>query len=105
MARDLLLRGMLAGLLAGLLAFGFASVFGGPQLELAIGFEATQHASHHTDEPELVSRAMQRGLGLLTACLAIGVALGGILAIAFGFAWRRVGRIGAAQLAVLLAAA
>ena len=61
MARDLLLRGMLAGLLAGLLTFAVASLLGEPPLELAIGFEAArEHAHDHATEPELVSRAMQR---------------------------------------------
>ena len=39
MARNLLLRGMLAGVLAGLLAFGFAALVGESPLEMAIGFE------------------------------------------------------------------
>jgi predicted cobalt transporter CbtA len=97
---------MLAGLLAGLLTFAVATLIGEPQLELAIGFETTRHhATTHTMEPELVGRGTQRGLGLLTACVAIGVALGGILAIVFGFAYQRVGRINAAALAALLASA
>jgi len=100
MARDLLLRGMLAGVIAGMLAFGVATLLGETQLELAIAFE---HAASHGMEPELVSRETQRGPGLLVACLAIGVALGGILAIAFAFAWQRVGRINAGVLALLLA--
>jgi hypothetical protein len=39
MVRALLIRGMLAGVLAGLFAFGFAWVFGEPQVNLAISFE------------------------------------------------------------------
>ncbi len=106
MARDLLLRGLLAGVVAGLLAFGVASLFGEPQLELAIGFEtAMTHAAGHAMEPDLVSRGMQRGFGLLIACVAVGVALGGILALAFAFAWQRVGRIKATALAALLTGA
>ena len=106
MARDLLLRGMLAGVLAGLLAFGFATLFGEPPLELAIGREAAGgHAGGHAMEPELVSRSVQRGLGLLTACVMTGVALGGVLALAFAFAYRRIGRLGPTPLAVLLGAA
>jgi predicted cobalt transporter CbtA len=106
MARDLLLRGMLAGALAGLLAFGFATLFGEPQVELAIGFETSmQHAAGHMREPELVSRGVQRGIGLLVACVAIGVALGGILAIVFTLAYQRIGQISAVGLAVLLASA
>lgn len=105
MARDLLLRGMLAGALAGLLAFGVAWLLGEPQLELALVFEATLQHAGHAMAPEQVSRAVQRGLGLLVACVAVGVALGGMLAVAFGFAYQRVGRINAAALAVLLAGA
>ncbi|MEJ0018714.1 MAG: CbtA family protein [Acetobacteraceae bacterium] len=105
MARDLLLRGMLAGLLAGFLAFAAASLFGEPDLERAIGFEAAmEHAAGHGAEDGPVSRATQRGVGLLTACVAIGVALGGLLAVAFAFAWQRVGRISAPALAAWLAA-
>ncbi len=36
MTGNLLLRGMLAGLIAGFIAFGFARVFGEPQVEIAI---------------------------------------------------------------------
>ena len=39
MASTLLVRGMLVGILAGLLAFGFATVFGEPQVDRAISFE------------------------------------------------------------------
>jgi hypothetical protein len=39
MVRNLLIRGMLAGLLAGILAFGFAKIFGEPQVDRAITFE------------------------------------------------------------------
>ena len=106
MARTLLLRGMLAGFLAGLLAVGFATLFGEPQIELAIGFETlTERAAGHAPEPELVSRAVQRSVGLLTAGLASGAALGGIASLVFAFAYRRVGRFGPRALAALLAGA
>ena len=39
MVGALLLRGMLVGVVAGLLAFGFAEIFGEPQVEHAIAFE------------------------------------------------------------------
>jgi Probable cobalt transporter subunit (CbtA) len=44
MVRSLLIRGMLVGILAGLLAFGFAKVFGEPQVDLAIAFEESHSA-------------------------------------------------------------
>lgn len=103
MVPRLLLHGMLAGSLAGLLAFGIASLVGEPQLELALGFEAAQHEAGHMMDVELVSRATQRGLGLLTACVAVGVALGGVLALVFAATYQRVGRMNATTLAVLLA--
>jgi predicted cobalt transporter CbtA len=102
----LLLRGMLAGVLAGILAVGFATLFGEPQIELAIGFESLKdHAAGHAPEPELVSRAVQRSFGLLTAAVACGAALGGIVALVFAFAYQRIGRFSPRALAALLAAA
>ena len=106
MARTLLLRGMLAGVLAGILAVGFATLFGEPQIELAIGFESLmEHAAGHAPEPELVSRAVQRSAGLLTAAVATGAALGGIVALVFAFAYQRIGQFGPRSLASLLAGA
>ena len=63
MTGSLLLRGMLAGLIAGLIAFGFAKVFGEPQVEIAIVFEeqmaaveaATANAPAAMEEPELLA--------------------------------------------------
>jgi hypothetical protein len=106
MVRALLVRGMLAGILAGALAFGFAWVFGEPQVDLAIAFE--DHAHHmagDAPEPELVSRAVQSSAGLLTGVLVYGCALGGIFALAFAYAYGRIGRMGARGTAAVLAAA
>lgn len=106
MARALLLRGMLAGALAGVFAVVFAWLFGEPQLELALGFEAAmEHAADHAAEPELVSRAVQSSAGLLVAGMALGVALGGFLALAFAFAYQRIAHTSPRALAVLLAIA
>jgi hypothetical protein len=105
-ARTLLLRGMLAGVLAGIFAVGFAALFGEPQIELAIGFESLMvHAAGHAPEPELVSRTVQRSAGLLTAGVASGAALGGIVALVFALAYQRIGRFSPRALAALLAAA
>ena len=61
---------MLAEALAGLLAFGYAWVFGAPQIDLAIGFEQHMHvAAGEAPEPELVPRAVQSTVGLLTGIL------------------------------------
>jgi predicted cobalt transporter CbtA len=90
---------MLAGVLAGLLAVGFAMLFAEPQLELALGFESLMH---NQAEPDLVSRAVQRTAGLLSAGIACGAALGGIVALVFAFAYQRIGRAGPRALAALL---
>src|SRR5262245_44658932 len=93
---------MLAGCLAGITAMLFALAFGEPQLELAIGFESL--TAHHA-EPELISRTVQRGIGLLTACVATGIALGGILALVFAAMHRRTGPADPRVLTAWLAAA
>ncbi len=107
MSRDLLLRGMLAGVVAALLATFFARIFAEPQVDLAIAFEAAHaHAGHAmaaADEPELVSRATQKGIGLLTALTLYGAAVGGIFALVFAAAYGRLVRIGPRSLALLLA--
>lgn len=105
MVGALLIRGMIAGILAGLLAFGFAWVFGEPQVDLAIGFEAHMHqAVEGATEPELVSRAVQSGIGLLTGVTIYGAALGGIFALVFAFAHGRIGQLSPRATAALLAA-
>ncbi|APH55707.1 putative membrane spanning protein [Granulibacter bethesdensis] len=96
MIRTLLIRGMLAGFLAGIAAFGFARLYGEPQVDRAIAFEAAaEHAAHHTHqasdgtaeeadaEPELVSRTTQAGLGLLTGVTVYGTAFGGLFSLVF----------------------
>ena len=115
MVPALLMRGMLIGILAGLLAFGFARIFGEPPVELAIALEGGPSHSHghgdagqaHGDaeEPELVSRAVQSGLGLLTGAVVYGAALGGIFALVFAYAQGRLGAIGPRGTAALLALA
>jgi predicted cobalt transporter CbtA len=113
---SLLLRGMLVGIVAGLLTFGFALVFGEPPLESAISFE--QHAAHaaggahqhgagqaHQHEEELVSRATQAGIGLLTGVVVYGAAVGGLFALVFAFVYGRVSPLGPRATAALLALA
>jgi len=131
MVRTLLIRGMLAGVLAGLLAFGFAKIFGEPQVDHAIAFEALLDQAHsHTDaspsgasptdasktamgsmsmpaaaEPELVSRQTQAGLGLFTGVVVYGAAFGGLFALVFAFAYGRIGSLSPRATAALLAGA
>ncbi|MBO1359995.1 CbtA family protein [Acetobacter sacchari] len=106
MAGRLLARGMVAGVIAACLAFLFARIFGEPQVNLAIAFEAAQDAAAGmAPEPELVSRAVQASFGLLVASLMYGAAYGGIYAVVFAFAYGRMGRISPRALALLLAGA
>jgi hypothetical protein len=106
MVRSLLLRGMLAGLGAGLLAFVVAYGLGEPQVQHAVDFEAAlARAAHEPPAPEVVSRGVQRTLGLLTGTVVMGIALGGLFALAFAYAYGRVGRLGARATSALLALA
>lgn len=106
MIRSLLVRGMLIGLAAGVLGFGFAVLFGEPQVQHAIDFEDQLARLHH--EPagqEVVSRGIQRTLGLLTGTAILSVALGGMFSLVFAYAYGRIGnmspRVTAAVLALL----
>ncbi len=106
MTRDLLVRGMIAGLFAAVLATLFARLLAEPQVDLAIAFEGARAAhAHMAEEAELVSRATQKGIGLLVAVAAYGAAVGGIFALVFAAAYGRIGRIGPRTLALLLALA
>jgi len=125
MVRALLIRGMLVGILAGLLAFGFAKIFGEPQVDRAIAFEeqmsqtageapamtmapgmemAPGMAMDHGMEMELVSRGVQSTIGLFTAVVVVGTALGGLFALVFAFVYGRLGRLSPRVTAALLAA-
>ncbi len=111
MAGKLLLRGMLAGIIAAIVSTLFARIFAEPQVDLAIAFEAANSHAHHAahmmaaaaEEPELVSRATQKGLGLLTALGLYGAAVGGIFSLIFAYCYGRVALIGPRSLALLLA--
>jgi hypothetical protein len=104
--RSLLICGLLAGALAGVLATGFAEVAGEPSIGRAIAFEqARDHAAGVAEEKPVVSRTLQRSLGLLTAATVYGTAIGGLFALAFVVVYGRVGSASPAQTAVRLAAA
>ena len=122
MVRTFLVRGMLVGIVAGLLSFGFLKVFGEPQVDRAVAFETQQdeakavahkadghmHMSDHTsdaDEPELVSRSVQAGLGLFVAVLVYSAAFGGLFGLAYAFAYGRIpGVLSPQALSIVLAA-
>ena len=126
MVRTFLVRGMLVGIVAGVLSFAFLKIYGEPQVDLAVAFEtqqdeakaAAQKAESHDhtsdahahmadhDEPELVRRSVQAGLGLFVAVLVYSVAFGGLFGLAFAFAYGRTsGALTPRALSALMAAA
>lgn len=106
-ARAFLIRGLLAGLLAGIATFVVAYQVGEPHVERAIALEESATspagpAGHHQadqsspspkDAGAEVSRSTQRTWGLLTGSLAVGVALGGIVALIAAGVVGRLGRL------------
>jgi predicted cobalt transporter CbtA len=105
---SLLLRGMIVGFVAALLSFGILKTMGEPAVERAIAFEtAMDEAKAKADrdaaaakgatspvvenEPELVSRAVQGGIGLFTGVAVYNVAFGGLFALAFALCYGRIG--------------
>jgi predicted cobalt transporter CbtA len=104
MTRILLVRGMLAGVVAGLLVFTLARWVGEPQVERAIAFETNMdRAMGGASEPEVVSREVQRNLGLLTGTVVYGTAIGGIFGLVFAFAYGRIQITSPRVLSALLA--
>src|SRR5271170_7752679 len=101
MVRTLLVRGMLVGIVAGLLSFGFLKVYGEPQVDRAIAFETQMDEAKAEaekakgmampeEQPELVSRPVQAGIGLFVAVMVYSAAFGGLFGLAFAFAFGRV---------------
>jgi predicted cobalt transporter CbtA len=106
----LLVRGMLVGLVAAALALVFGSIFGEPQIDTAISLESTLGGHDHggaaepaAEEPELVSRGVQSTIGLAVAVGVYGIAFGGLFALAFAFAYGRIGRLSARATSAVLA--
>jgi len=103
---SLLVRGMLIGLLAGILGFGFARIFGEPEVNRAVAFaDQARLAKGEPAEPVLVSRQTQAGLGLFTGVVVYSVALGGLFALVFAAVYGRVGALSPRMTAALLALA
>jgi predicted cobalt transporter CbtA len=116
MTRKLLVRGMLLGLIAGLLSFGFLKLAGEPSVDRAIAFESAMEQTKADEAkakglpapaeyPELVSRSVQSGVGLLTAVIVYSTAFGGIFALVFAVAFRRMGDFSPRTSSALLATA
>lgn len=124
-ARALLVRGLVAGLLAGFATFLIAHQIGEPPVETAISLEessapsvaipgahshdtadhdtAQNTADHDSADQAVVSRETQRTWGLLTGSLAVGTALGGLVALGSAFVAGRVGRLGSTAASALVA--
>jgi putative cobalt transporter subunit CbtA len=102
--RNLLICGLLAGLCGGLLATGFARVVGESQINQAIAYESAEYkAKGLPPEKPVVSRRLQSSLGLLTAAVVYGLALGGLFGLAFAAAYGRIGRASPARTSLWLA--
>jgi MFS family permease len=88
------------------LALGVAEVLGEPQVSRAIAVETLLYQQEHKPaDPVIVTRDGQSILGLATGVLAIGTAFGGLFALAFAFAFGRMGRVGPRVTALAVAAA
>jgi len=109
-ARTFLIHGLIAGFLAGCAAFLVGFAIGEPNVDAAIAIEEAGAADAHThahddsaaedpadEEAAEVSRATQSTWGLLTATLAIGTAVGGVIAVVAAGAMGRLGRFTPAQ--------
>jgi len=118
---SLLLRGMIIGFVAAILSFGFLKLVGEPAVDRAIAFESQMDEAKAkaerdaavargenppplVEEPELVSRAVQGGLGLFTGVTVYSVAFGGLFALAFALCYGRIGNFSARANAALIAA-
>ena len=103
-ARTFLVHGLIAGFLAGFAAFLVGYVVGEPNVDAAIAIEEAGSAEGHThthedaaapaeEEIAEVSRATQSTWGLLTATLAIGTAVGGVVALVAAGVMGHLGRL------------
>ncbi len=105
MVRALLIRGMLVGVVAAVFSFAVAKVLGESEVGHAIAFESAREAAEGVHGTELVPRALQNTIGLLTGLLAFGVALGGLFSLAYACAQGRLGALGARGTAAFVALA
>lgn len=100
-----ILRGLIIGIFAGLLCFGYAKTYGEPNVAVAIQLEET-HAEQEKaeaikegkapepEEPEMFSRDIQTGVGLLTGLVGVGAGIGVVFGVLFAFANGRLGNLG-----------
>lgn len=98
---------MIVGFVAALISFSFLKLVGEPAVDRAIAFEtamdqAKARAEHAAavargekpppveNEPELVSRPVQAGIGLFTGVAVYNLAFGGLFALAFAILYGRI---------------
>src|SRR4051812_22805332 len=93
MMRTLLVRGMAAGIAAGLATLAFATAFGEPAINGGIAYEEHAAGADPSHEVELVSRGVQSTLGLATAAIVYGAAIGGIFAVVYALLYGRASRM------------
>ena len=103
MVRTLLLRGMVVGVVAAVLAFGFSAWFGTPEVERAIAQEERRVGDADAGAAvSVVSRPVQRTAGLAAGFVLYGVAIGGLIALAFAVLSGRLGSLDARGVAALV---
>jgi hypothetical protein len=96
----LILRGFASGALGGLLAFVFARILAEPVVERAIDYESGRDAAQDAwrraaglatvgQDHDLFSRGVQGNAGLPVGMILFGVAMGGLVAVAYALVARR----------------
>jgi predicted cobalt transporter CbtA len=117
MERRLILRGFLAGAVGGLLAFVFARIFAEPLIDRAIAYEEGRAAAQEAldraagyaipaeEAGEVVSRAVQSGVGIGLGMVFFGLLIGGLYAVTYALCLGRTGRIRPRPLALAVALA
>ncbi|WP_405494303.1 CbtA family protein [Nocardia sp. NBC_00511] len=114
MEKSIIGRGVLLGALGGLIAFIFARIMAEPIINRAIDYESGRDdaqmaldkaAGKPMDDmgPEIFTRSQQQNLGLPFGMILFGAALGALFAVVYYLALRRVGKVTARNLALLVA--
>jgi hypothetical protein len=94
MEKRLILRGFGAGALGGLLAFVFARIMAEPMVQKAIDYESGRDAAQdllrkaaglavEPAGPDVISRGVQRNVGVGVGLILFGLAMGGLFAVAY----------------------
>jgi MFS family permease len=114
--KKLILRGLLAGGCGGVLALTFARIFAEPVIQRAIDYESARDEAQGALNkaagiagdpagPDIFSRTVQRNIGIGVGMVLFGIAMGGIVAIAYSLCLGRTGGVRPRPLALLVALA